>query len=387
MTTFRAVILRGNIHTKQDGTTNVKIRITHNRKQEYISTDVFVFPDTFRKGQTGDEGINARIAWWLNDVHQKYIRLGEQAMRMSPLQLKKNLINVYNGDISNISFHDFADLFIKRLKKQNRQGYVRGFTGLLSHLKRFRPRLDFADVTRSFLSDFEAYLRCNGVSDAVSTYMAKLRVIFNSGRDEYNDEESGIIRIQNYPFRHYRIKQRKQQRVKDYLTVEQCRELVAYHPATYRQELGRDVFLIMLCLIGINSKDLYNIRQLPADRFEYRRAKTGRKYSIRVEPELIPIISKYTDIQKHYCDHLNFQKAVNKGLKEISEARGWRRVTSNWARHTWATIARNDCGIDKDTISRALGHSSGENVTDAYIRYSFEVIDRANRMVLDKVFQ
>ena len=36
MATFRAVILTGQRHTKADGTTNVKIRITHKRTHQYI---------------------------------------------------------------------------------------------------------------------------------------------------------------------------------------------------------------------------------------------------------------------------------------------------------------------------------------------------------------
>ncbi len=47
MATFKAVILKGNVHKKSDGTTNIKIRLTHNRKADYISTDLYIVPGTY----------------------------------------------------------------------------------------------------------------------------------------------------------------------------------------------------------------------------------------------------------------------------------------------------------------------------------------------------
>ena len=47
MTTFKAIIRNGKLHHKNDGSTNVKIRITHNRRADYISTELFVTPEVF----------------------------------------------------------------------------------------------------------------------------------------------------------------------------------------------------------------------------------------------------------------------------------------------------------------------------------------------------
>jgi len=50
MATFKAVILKGDVHIREDKTTNVKIRITHNQSYAYVSTDVYVYPDSFENG-------------------------------------------------------------------------------------------------------------------------------------------------------------------------------------------------------------------------------------------------------------------------------------------------------------------------------------------------
>lgn len=62
------------------------------------------------------------------------------------------------------------------------------------------------------------------------------------------------------------------------------------------------------------------------------------------------------------------------------------RLTSYWARHTWATIA-SELNISEDVISRALGHSfsTGAAVTQVYINFNKSKIDQANRKVIDYI--
>jgi integrase len=64
------------------------------------------------------------------------------------------------------------------------------------------------------------------------------------------------------------------------------------------------------------------------------------------------------------------------------------RLSYYYARHSWATIARNDCEIDMQTINEALNHASDANmkITDVYVKKDFTRIWEANRKVLDYVF-
>ena len=54
------------------------------------------------------------------------------------------------------------------------------------------------------------------------------------------------------------------------------------------------------------------------------------------------------------------------------------------ARHTWATVAAS-LDIPKETISEALGHSIGSEVTSIYINFDRKKVDEANRKVIDMV--
>lgn len=47
-TTFKAVVYKH--HKKEDGTYNVKIRITHNRQKRHIPTNIFVTKDDLTRG-------------------------------------------------------------------------------------------------------------------------------------------------------------------------------------------------------------------------------------------------------------------------------------------------------------------------------------------------
>jgi hypothetical protein len=58
----------------------------------------------------------------------------------------------------------------------------------------------------------------------------------------------------------------------------------------------------------------------------------------------------------------------------------------HYARHSWATIARNKCRISKSDVDECLNHVITENrIADIYIEKDWSFIDDANRKVLDYV--
>jgi len=385
MATLRAVVISG--FTKTDGTTNVKIRLTHHRKTVYFSTDLFIGPDTTLKNGWASgvnaDFINMRISDLIAVYQRRYLSIGVNAGKYTSKELKAAMGR--DNANTDISFIDFADGYLKKLLSDGRTGSHRGTWPVVTHLKRYRPKLSFQEMDADFLLSFEKYLRKNGVSDGIRSYMTRLRVIFNAGRRQYNDDDRGIIRIPNYPFRRYWITQDRHRSQEKALTVDQVRELIAYDAKTLLKRQGRDVFILMMCLMGINGKDLYNLPPEKGGRIRYTRSKTGHKFNVKVEPEAAALIGRY-DLHR-YRDEQEMAKNVNKGLREISKAKGWPRVTTNWARHTWATIARNDCKIPKSDVALCLGHKDRDNViTDVYIRYDTRIQDDANRKVMDLIF-
>ena len=148
----------------------------------------------------------------------------------------------------------------------------------------------------------------------------------------------------------------------------------------------------------MNAVDLYECRDFKDGRITYQRTKTKERradkaeISIKIEDELMPLFEKYRDktgervfnFYRLYGSVGTFSCALNKGLKKIGAAIGVEDLEFYAARHSWATIALNDAGVDKYTVHTALNHvDDSMRVTDIYIRKSFDIVDKANRRVMD----
>ena len=144
--------------------------------------------------------------------------------------------------------------------------------------------------------------------------------------------------------------------------------------------------MLSFYLIGINMADML---ALPKDcivngRLQYKRAKTGKNYSIKIEPEAQAIIDKYPGKNRLLVfaeRYKNFRYMCNRTLNNLETGLTW-----YWARYSWANYAV-DLDIPKDTISEALGHKHGSTITGIYIKYSLDKIDEANRKVIDYLMQ
>jgi len=81
-------------------------------------------------------------------------------------------------------------------------------------------------------------------------------------------------------------------------------------------------------------------------------------------------------LRERYAESSNFNKALNKGLKEIGEANGIPSLTMYCARHSFGSIARNECRFSKDDVAFALNHiDSTTKTTDIYIKPDWQIID------------
>lgn len=270
------------------------------------------------------------------------------------------------------------------------------YMATLSRIKAYYPEiaeLHFEDIDRTWLEEFDRFMARTAPSrNARNIHLRNIRAVFNSAIDS-------DITV-NYPFRKYKIK--PQPTRKRSLSVEELRTVINC-PVEEYAEPYRDMFVLIFLLMGINVIDLYNLEEITRDgRVEFSRAKTGRLYSMKVEPEAAALIEKYKGashllfMSDRWDDHRNFRKQLNKALQRIGAPRtglGGKKdveksmfpeLTSYWARHTWATIAAS-LDIPKETIAAALGHG-GNTVTDIYIDFDQRKVDAANRKVIDWVF-
>lgn len=403
MSTFKAVLLKGNIHLKDDGTSNIKIRVTHNRKADYISTDLFIIPTEFdetagvAKLGRNREYINYRITDKLKEYRLLDIQLGDRKEKMTAKEIKA-IMTSGTTETKLIDFFEFAEEYLKSMSSES---HKRNMASFISILKTFSgDKLKFADINVQFLLRFESYLRKKGVKNGINNYMRMFRALFNKARDSYNDENSGVIAIPHYPFKKYQLPKPKLKTREHYLSIEEMKMFINYNPENEGEKLAKYMFLLMIYLIGIETKDLFYLaKPNKKGRVYYDRFKTGKEYSIKIEQEANEIIERYKgkklllDISERFQLHESFIRTVNNNLHGEKHHKitgifpniGIRKkVTTKWARHTWATIARNECRINKDDVALCLGHEDTDNrVTDMYIKYDYSIIDESNRKVID----
>lgn len=274
-------------------------------------------------------------------------------------------------------FFNFAE---RKSNKRTRDIYL----ATLSRMKTYDPQLDerhFEDITTRWLTDFDGFLSKTSPSqNARNIHFRNIRTVINAAIDD--DLTS------HYPFRRFKI--RPTPTKKRSLSIENIQKVFNAEGLEDWEIKYLDFFKLSFMLIGINVVDLCNLSDVTDGRIEYIRAKTHKPYSIKIEPEALEIIKRYRgskkllDFTESYSNYRHFYNNLCKGLKSIKGKLGLKELTSYWARHTWGTIAYNDCGIGKDVIAQALGHG-GNSVTDIYLDKDQRLVDEANRRVLDWV--
>ena len=403
MSNLKAVILKGENHLKDNGTCNIKIRITHSRKADYISTDLYVLPDSFDskagvvKSGKNKEYINLRVTDYIQKYQRKDIELGDRRDYMTVKQIKTYFLE----DKKNSGALDFFEFVEEYLKSLDSAGTLRWHNTAIASIKSFiGNQLPFSEINLAFLQRYEKYLKRQGVGNGINNYMRSFRALFNKARDLYNDEDAKIVRIPQYPFRNYSIPPSVTKSKDHFLSIDELCALINHKCPNSGEEFAIDMFLLMIYLIGIEAKDLFYLsKPNRKGRVLYDRFKTGKEFSIKLEPEALAIIKKYPsknhliNVQDRYSDHLTFVSFINEHLhgRKSRKVTGIfpkleieKNVTTKWARHTWATIARNDCRINKDDVALSLGHQDADNkVTDMYIKYDHSIIDESNRKVID----
>ncbi len=164
--------------------------------------------------------------------------------------------------------------------------------------------------------------------------------------------------------------------------------------------------MLVLCLGGINTVDLFNMKKSNYHNgvIGYKRAKTRHArrdeayIEMRVEPFIRPVFEKYLapeddeylfNFHVRYCDSDSFSANVNNGIKKICADMGMSKDASYCVytfRHTWGTIAQNDCDANLYEVAFGMNHSHGLKVTRGYVKIDYSPAWRLNAKVIDFIF-
>lgn len=387
MATVSAVILKN--QKKQDGTWNVKIRITNNGKSAYLETTFYaVKSDLDTKLRLKKVFIDTYLTATLNQYRLEINKLGAKVSYMYPNEIREHLLK----DDEIIDFFEFCTLYIKDLIEGPRKS-----TGIKRQtsfriFKKFtkKAHLPAEVLTSKMLMEFENFLRKEKYSvNTIRNIMADLSAMFNAAKYKHNDEELGIIKIHNSPFSRYTIP-KKQEAKKKALDMEFLKKLRDIELEDQTSRDARDLFMLSFYMCGTNMVDFHKYLVDPnIKRFEYNRSKTKNKredeafISIKVIPEAEVLIKKFAgDIQKRFKTQKGLNNLVWKAFKnDLPEIIGKSDLTFYHARHSFATLARK-CGFSIEDVGNALNHKRS-TITNDYIKEDWTLIDDIQRKVVD----
>lgn len=402
MATFKACVQK----ERKDGFFPVYIRITHRRTTQYIKTDKMVT----RKELTKSNEIKDPFV--LQFCTQRILEYNEKLNKVNIENwTAKEVAEFLTKESEDICFSDYARKHIDRMIDKGEQRNARNYELALQHMERFvgTTKVMFSHLTSNFVNRWIESME--QTHRAKEMYPICMRQVFKAAQVEMNDYDNGIIRIKTNPW--VKVKIPKADRAEKLaITPEACRAFFSFPLPDSKMkyplmELGRDVAMMVLCLAGINTVDLFNLRKedYHGGIIHYQRAKTkkfradGAYMEMRVPPILLPLFEKYAN-KDAADDHLfvfsqrhttndSFCANVNGGIRQICRAMGMTKDEDYSAytfRHTWGTVAQNDCGASISEVAFAMNHSSGHKVTRGYIKLDFTPAWELNEKVVDFIF-
>ena len=407
---------------RSDGTYNVKLRFTLDRKMRRLATSLFVTTKDLSKD------LKIRKSSPIRQEVDNLVRSYQK--KCAKLQIELNhytiddVMDYLDGEIQKQQPIDFIKFSREWIAHATIKGAI-NYTTALNALIRFigEEKLDIKLMTQDFLENFKTFLikekeaRTRNLLEqgkrvpsnrTLSLYLTSIKRLFNEAKKKYNKREKNLILIPNNPFIDFEIPKQEATRkraipadiIKKVWKLP-YKDMKKGYKSTCRYNLAKDCFILSFCLMGINSADLYNATEMANNTITYNRTKTkdrrldNAQMKVDIPKIALPLIEKYRDksgkrlfnFYQYYADEKGFNKAINYGLKEIGTILGVDDLEYYAARHSWATIALNKVGIDKYIVHAALNHiDDSMKVTDIYIERDFVNENKANAKVVKYVF-
>lgn len=391
---------------RKDGLWPVYLRLVHDRKVAYIRTELLVSDAGLSKDrEIKDTFVLKRCMEIIEDFAERINRRGVEGW--DALRIKQFLADRSTGR----SFSDFAESFIRRMERAGSIANAKIYRASMKALKRYlnTEDIDFELLTRESINGWIAHL--SKTKRARTLYPVCVRLIFKEAVLVSQDPGSSITPITYNPWDHVTIPASETPR-KRAVSSAMCRrffkfEIPASGKGVRKAQLGRDVAELSFCLAAMNTVDLYKLRKgdLKDGVLRYCRSKTasrrrdGAYFEMRVTQQAQRLIDRYRSdddddlllkFGKTYSSAQSFVAYVDGGIAAVCEMMGMPKsdfLTFYSFRHSWATIARNECGASLSEVGFAMNHLQSDGVTRGYIKPDFTPAWELNEKVMDVVFE
>ena len=340
------------------GTALVQVEALLNQRKVYFKTNIYLRPQNWDKrtaqvfNHPQQTELNAMLFEFI--IRLQGIELGFWKRGIQPtLSLLRDAVQ--KKAPATITFPAFARSAIETSDK--RPNTKENLLSTVNQLELFRPGVDFADLTYTFVKDFDAWLREKGKGvNTIAKHLRQLRTLVNEAINQ------GYIHADAYPFRKFKIKQEKGRH--EFLTPDELRKLENLEVSDRKLRHVLDAFLFC-CYTGLRFSDFCqltsaNFAKINGKKWlHFKSIKTGIELRLPLhllfEGKALAILDRY-EITKFSC--LGSNAETNKALAQITNmARIKKHVTYHTARHTCATLLVHQ-GVPITTVQKLLGHTS-----------------------------
>jgi len=347
----------------------VELRITHNYKQKYISTGIWLYPNQWKNGKIINcpdiIQISQTLDKLLTDVRQViYEMMAEGTIDI--FSISARIERKKQGTLSFIQYCDQRVEVRKYGKKKDSQERYNRFIRLFTAWGGIK---EFEDINDKNIIDYDKYLSSTGMKP-YSKWNNYHRFLNSFILDAIDD---GYLKRNPYKWLNIE-KQKISHGIDKCLTPNEFKRLKNTTMITASLERVKDLFVFQtytcLSYTDLKAFDENNIHTIKGAKvyIGYRR-KTNKKYTV-------PLLSPAMKILRKYTGKLPIISNVryNEYLKIVAMAAGIDKpISSHWARHTGATLLLNE-GIPMQIVSKICGHSSTKITEQVYAKLLDETV-------------
>lgn len=371
--TFPTVSIVLKDYTRLDGSRNVFLRLTIQRRIKYFPLNVFVNPNHFKKGyvtQVDQDHQDKNSLLEFYRLKAKNI-LFDYRIHDKTLTFERFQNDFFNNSYGSDSFYDFFERQIKLFTDKLSSGSIHNYNIQLRKLKEYRPELTFNDINLEFITAYEGYLkrhRQNNKNTVIKS-ISIIKSILNKA------VEQGIIK--ENPIKGYELGRIAGDR--QFLSLEELDRLDQLYYKNLLKANKANVlrYFLFCCYTGLRYQDIKKLcfKDIQDGQYLYLRMIKTKEFVriplIEKARALLPVPS--FDNQPVF--KVQTDQPTNRKLKEIMTAAGiTKQISFHCARHTFATVSKS-LGMDYDVISKILGHTDIKT-TKIYTHFEMDFLTR-----------
>ena len=400
---------------------SLSLRVIHGRRPKTVSlslrlyseewngtTQTVVFPDDAPERIGYLQGVQERITACAGKVDDIIRQLD-----LKGVYTVGDVVEHYRESSDESKLLGYARTLSSELRRNGQYRTAKAYVTVCRGFVSFNSGIDvcLSQINAMLVKRFESHLKENGKQpNTVSYYMRNLRVIYNraietkrlldTGEKPFADVFTGVEETKRRALSAVEVNRLKNINFKSLLLL--------YRPGSQKYLCIRNLYfswrLFFFCLYaqGMCFVDLAYLKksQIKDGILRYYRKKTGKQISVPVNEGMQGIIDSFADDTRDSAYlfpiitdlegngrklYETAMRTQNRRLKKLAEMAGVTKVISTHvARHSWATICKNEL-LPLSVICEGLDHSS-EKMTRKYLdSFDLSILGDAGKTVLTAV--